>query len=185
MGAEASRRLNFVLLGRRLARGHRLPASSLLQLSLPDEPRHTDHGLVALMRRSCLLGLAVLAPLSLASAHAFLERANPLVGSEIAASPPELSITFTEGVMMPGETASASAAGCAPTGPSRSSCSRQRDRSSIGWPDSKSAPTITSPNHSVSTNCLLAFVRSCGAQRCPTRITRGRAAGLRVRGLAA
>lgn len=103
MGAEASRRLNFVLLGRRLARGHRLPASSLLQLSLPDEPRHTDHGLVALMRRSCLLGLAVLAPLSLASAHAFLERANPLVGSEIAASPPELSITFTEGVMMPGE----------------------------------------------------------------------------------
>jgi hypothetical protein len=33
-----------------------------------------------------------------ASAHAFLERASPPVGSEARASPPELSITFTEGV---------------------------------------------------------------------------------------
>jgi hypothetical protein len=34
----------------------------------------------------------------LAFAHAFLERASPPVGSEVAASPPELSIQFTEGV---------------------------------------------------------------------------------------
>ena len=31
-------------------------------------------------------------------AHAFLERASPPVGSEVTVSPPELSITFTEGV---------------------------------------------------------------------------------------
>jgi hypothetical protein len=31
-------------------------------------------------------------------AHAFLERANPPVGSTIAASPPVLAITYTEGV---------------------------------------------------------------------------------------
>ena len=33
-----------------------------------------------------------------ALAHAFLERAVPPVGSELAASPPELVLTFTEGV---------------------------------------------------------------------------------------
>jgi methionine-rich copper-binding protein CopC len=47
--------------------------------------------------------LALLAPIMVASqsvalAHAFLERASPTVGSEIPAAPPELSITFTEGV---------------------------------------------------------------------------------------
>jgi len=50
----------------------------------------------------CLSALAVLAtmlaPMPEAFAHAFLERASPPVGSEIAASPPELSIQFTEGV---------------------------------------------------------------------------------------
>jgi copper resistance protein C len=50
------------------------------------------------MRRSVLLGLAILAQASPVFAHAFLERASPPVGSEVAASPPELSITFTEGV---------------------------------------------------------------------------------------
>ena len=35
---------------------------------------------------------------TVALAHAFLERATPPVGSEIAASPPELVITFTEPV---------------------------------------------------------------------------------------
>jgi copper resistance protein C len=50
------------------------------------------------MRWVGLLGLAMLAPASPAFAHAFLERASPPVGSEIANSPPELSITFTEGV---------------------------------------------------------------------------------------
>ncbi len=33
-----------------------------------------------------------------AFAHAFLQRANPPVGSEVAISPPQLSISFTEGV---------------------------------------------------------------------------------------
>ena len=33
-----------------------------------------------------------------AYAHAFLERASPSVGSTVDASPPELSIIFTEGV---------------------------------------------------------------------------------------
>jgi methionine-rich copper-binding protein CopC len=33
-----------------------------------------------------------------AFAHAFLERTSPPVGSEIAVSPPEVSIVFTEGV---------------------------------------------------------------------------------------
>jgi copper resistance protein C len=33
-----------------------------------------------------------------AFAHAFLQNANPPVGSDVATSPPELSILFTEGV---------------------------------------------------------------------------------------
>ena len=43
-------------------------------------------------------GAGVLAVASPAYAHAFLERASPPVGSEITASPPEVSIIFTEGV---------------------------------------------------------------------------------------
>ena len=50
------------------------------------------------MRWLGLIGLAMLVLASPAFAHAFLERASPPVGSEVAASPPELSITFTEGV---------------------------------------------------------------------------------------
>ncbi len=50
------------------------------------------------MRRDALIGLAVLLQASPAFAHALLERASPPVGSEVAVSPPELSITFTEGV---------------------------------------------------------------------------------------
>ena len=45
-----------------------------------------------------LLGLANLTPASRAVAHAFLERASPPVGGEVSTSPPELYITFTEGV---------------------------------------------------------------------------------------
>jgi hypothetical protein len=46
---------------------------------------------------------AVLLPVALcvappAWAHAFLERANPPVGSDVGTSPPEVAITFTEGV---------------------------------------------------------------------------------------
>jgi copper resistance protein C len=50
------------------------------------------------MQWPVLAGLAMLALTSPAFAHAFLERANPPVGSQIAASPPELTITFTEGI---------------------------------------------------------------------------------------
>jgi methionine-rich copper-binding protein CopC len=50
------------------------------------------------MRFPVLIGLAMLVQVSPVFAHAFLERASPPVGSEIAAAPPELSITFTEGV---------------------------------------------------------------------------------------
>jgi methionine-rich copper-binding protein CopC len=54
--------------------------------------------LVELMRCGALIGLAMLAQASPVFAHAFLERASPPVGSELAVAPPELSITFTEGV---------------------------------------------------------------------------------------
>ena len=50
------------------------------------------------MRCGALIGLAMLAQASPVFAHAFLERASPPVGSELVAAPPELSITFTEGV---------------------------------------------------------------------------------------
>ena len=50
------------------------------------------------MRCGALIGLAMLAQTSPVFAHAFLERASPPVGSEVTVSPPELSITFTEGV---------------------------------------------------------------------------------------
>jgi methionine-rich copper-binding protein CopC len=50
------------------------------------------------MRYIVVLALMLLVPVSGASAHAFLQRASPPVGSEVSASPPELSILFTEGV---------------------------------------------------------------------------------------
>ncbi len=48
--------------------------------------------------RVALLGLAAYACVSHAYAHAMLERASPPVGGEVNASPPELDITFSEGV---------------------------------------------------------------------------------------
>jgi hypothetical protein len=54
--------------------------------------------LVALMRIAALVMAVALSPASPAWAHAFLERASPPVGSEVASSPAELAITFTEGV---------------------------------------------------------------------------------------
>jgi methionine-rich copper-binding protein CopC len=50
------------------------------------------------MRWVCLAGLTMFELTSPAFAHAFLERATPPVGGEVAGSPPELSLTFTEGV---------------------------------------------------------------------------------------
>jgi copper resistance protein C len=51
-----------------------------------------------MIRALLRVAVALLAMTSSAFAHAFLERAIPPVGSEIAASPPEISILFTEGV---------------------------------------------------------------------------------------
>ena len=51
-----------------------------------------------MMRWIGLLGLAICVLASPAFAHAFLERASPPVGSESPASPPELSLTFSEDV---------------------------------------------------------------------------------------
>jgi copper resistance protein C len=50
------------------------------------------------MRAAALLIPVALTLASPVWAHAFLERASPPVGSEIAASPPSVAITFTEGV---------------------------------------------------------------------------------------
>jgi methionine-rich copper-binding protein CopC len=56
-------------------------------------------GLIGLSRLApIMLMLTMLAPVSRAFAHAFLERASPPVGSEVPASPPEMWIQFTEGV---------------------------------------------------------------------------------------
>jgi copper resistance protein C len=51
-----------------------------------------------MMRSLYWTAVAIPFAASPAFAHAFLERASPPVGSEVAASPPELFITFTEGV---------------------------------------------------------------------------------------
>jgi methionine-rich copper-binding protein CopC len=50
------------------------------------------------MRTISLFMLAMLSAASPAFAHAMLERASPLVGSEVPAPPHEIILTFTEGV---------------------------------------------------------------------------------------
>jgi methionine-rich copper-binding protein CopC len=50
------------------------------------------------MIRTYLLALALLGPAAPAFAHAFLQRATPPVGSVVPASPPEISLSFSEGV---------------------------------------------------------------------------------------
>jgi hypothetical protein len=50
------------------------------------------------MQARLLLVLATLSAASPAFAHAFLVRADPPVGSEMAAQPDRLTLTFTEGV---------------------------------------------------------------------------------------
>jgi methionine-rich copper-binding protein CopC len=50
------------------------------------------------IRGLLLAVLAMVAAAPPARAHAFLERASPQVGGEVGSSPPELSITFSEGV---------------------------------------------------------------------------------------
>ena len=51
---------------------------------------------------ACALGLllAGLAPLA-AAAHAFLDRADPRVGSVVAHAPPTIRLKFTQGVVVP------------------------------------------------------------------------------------
>jgi copper resistance protein C len=51
-----------------------------------------------MMRLACLIVPALLSIAPPVWAHAFLERASPPVGSTIAVSPPQIAITFTEGV---------------------------------------------------------------------------------------
>ncbi len=51
-----------------------------------------------MMRAMSLFALAMLSAASPAFAHAMLERASPLVGSEVPAPPHEITLTFTEGV---------------------------------------------------------------------------------------
>ena len=46
-----------------------------------------------------LLGVAALAPLA-ARAHAFLDRADPRVGSVVASAPPAIRLTFTQGLVV-------------------------------------------------------------------------------------
>ena len=50
------------------------------------------------MRTISLFALAMLSATPPAFAHAMLERASPLVGSEVATAPHEITLTFTEGV---------------------------------------------------------------------------------------
>jgi copper resistance protein C len=50
------------------------------------------------MRRILFLPLTMLCLASPAFAHAFLQHANPPVGSELPISPPAVTITYTEGV---------------------------------------------------------------------------------------
>ena len=69
-----------------------------LRRSVSNDPRRANRGPVELMRCGVLIGLAMLAQPSPAFSHAFLDHASPRVGSEIATSPPELSITFTQEV---------------------------------------------------------------------------------------
>jgi hypothetical protein len=49
------------------------------------------------MRRLVIVGLVVLGAVSV-HAHAFLDRADPRVGSTVAASPPAVTLAFTEPV---------------------------------------------------------------------------------------
>ncbi len=50
------------------------------------------------MRRAWLLALVLLCAAAPAFAHALLQRAVPGAGAVLAVSPPELSLTFSEGV---------------------------------------------------------------------------------------
>lgn len=51
-----------------------------------------------MMRLTFFVAAAMLCTASSAYAHAFLERALPPVGSETATPPPQIVLTFTEGV---------------------------------------------------------------------------------------
>lgn len=53
---------------------------------------------IALAIGALAIGIGCALAAGQASAHAFLQTATPAVGSTVQASPPEVAITFTEGV---------------------------------------------------------------------------------------
>jgi methionine-rich copper-binding protein CopC len=53
------------------------------------------------MKKLIIVLFCCLAAVSAASAHAFLEHADPKVGSIVKGSPSEVKIWFTEGVILP------------------------------------------------------------------------------------
>ena len=53
------------------------------------------------MKKLTIILFCCLAGVSAASAHAFLDHADPKVGSTVKASPTEVKIWFTEGVILP------------------------------------------------------------------------------------
>jgi len=53
------------------------------------------------MKKLIILLLCCLAGVSAASAHAFLDHAEPRVGNKVKGSPSEVKIWFTEGVILP------------------------------------------------------------------------------------
>jgi copper resistance protein C len=67
---------------------------------MPQFHRHT-HLRSRLMKKvllSATIALATACICSHASAHAFLSKASPKVGSTISVSPPQITLTFTEGL---------------------------------------------------------------------------------------
>ncbi len=71
---------------------------SLFRRPVPRHARRADLAMEVLMRSLFRLAVAMSCITSPAYAHAFLERAEPPVGSKVSAPPHELVLTFTEGV---------------------------------------------------------------------------------------
>jgi hypothetical protein len=95
------------------------------------------------MRTIYLLTLAMLSAASPASAHAMLERASPLVGSEVPTPPHEITLTFTEG-----NRCSARSSYATRVAPSSRRPSRGRNRGTIAglssnWPERTKCSVLT------------------------------------------
>ena len=68
---------------------------TMVSIGVPRTGGQSDRGVVAMR---FVLAFALSLAAATAFAHAFLERASPPVGGTVDASPPEISITFTEGI---------------------------------------------------------------------------------------